>query len=158
MTPRGLVLVGLLLVLGAVNLQIAEKERLLARGETMRLRLSWDDDRSMMQGDYLRLDYALSDVPLPPDTPRDGRLVVRLDAHQVAQFVRLDDGTPLAQGEHLLRYRIRRGQLRLGTDAYFIQEGRKDQYAAARYGEFRVDEDGTSVLTGLRDGALRPLD
>ncbi|HEY8534923.1 MAG TPA: GDYXXLXY domain-containing protein, partial [Vicinamibacterales bacterium] len=104
-TPRGLVLVGLLLVLGAVNLTIAEKERLLTRGTTMLLPLTWDDDRSMIQGDYLRLDYALGDVPVPPGTPRDGRLVVRLDAHQVAGFVRFDDGTPLAPGEHFLRYR-----------------------------------------------------
>lgn len=158
MTPRGLVLLGLLLVLGAVNLNIAEKERLLARGETMLLRLSWDDDRSMMQGDYLRLDYALSDVAVPPGTPRDGRMVVRLDAGQVAQFVRFDDGTPLAPGEHFLRYRIRRGRPRLGTDAYFIQEGRADRYETARYGAFRVDDDGTGVLTGLRDDARRPLD
>ena len=39
MKRNGLVLLGLLLVVGAVNLLIAVKERLLARGE---LRCSWN--------------------------------------------------------------------------------------------------------------------
>ena len=158
MIARGLVLGGLLLVLGAVNLSIAEKERLMARGTTMLLELSADDARSLMQGDYLRLDYVIGRAHLPDGAPRDGRIVVRLNDRGVAGFVRLDDGAPLAPGEHLLRYRVRRDRMRLGTDAFYIQEGLEDRYARARYGELRVDDEGTSVLVGLRDGAYRRVD
>jgi uncharacterized membrane-anchored protein len=43
--------------------------------------------------------------------------------------------------------------VRVATDAYFFQEGTSGKYASARYGELRVDDDGSSVLVGLRDSA-----
>ncbi|MET0346848.1 MAG: GDYXXLXY domain-containing protein [Casimicrobiaceae bacterium] len=45
---------------------------------------------------------------------------------------------------------------KLGTNAFFFEEGTGDRYAGARYGEFRVAPDGEAILTGLRDGALTP--
>lgn len=158
MKRNGLVLLGLLLVVGAVNLLIAEKERLLARGTPMLLELAPVDPRSLIQGDYMRLDYAIARQGRDPNAwPRDGHLVVTVDADDVARFVRRDDGTPLARGEHLLAYRVRGDDLRVGTDAFYFQEGHADRYAAARYGELRVDDSGTSVLVGLRDAARQPL-
>ena len=69
----------------------------------------------------------------------------------VAQFQRRDQGEPLATGEHRLTYRIRKGRLRVGVDAFYFQEGLADTYQPARYGEMRVAADGTSLLVGLRD-------
>jgi hypothetical protein len=68
----------------------------------------------------------------------------------VASFVRLDDGTPLAADELRVRYRIRDGRPKFATNAFFFQEGDAELYDAARYGEFRVDDDGELLLTGLR--------
>ena len=56
------------------------------------------------------------------------------------------------------RYRIREGQVWLGTNAFFFQEGDEPRFANARYGEFRVDaKSGEAVLVGLRDAALKAL-
>ncbi len=154
---HGLVLGGLLLVLGAINLLIADKERLTARGTPMLLELAPVDPRSLIQGDYMRLDYAITRQHNGSGWPRDGHVVVTVDADDVARFVRRHDDTPLRPGEHLLRYRIRDDSLRLGTDAFFFQEGHAATYAPARYGELRVDDAGTSVLVGLRDAARQPL-
>jgi uncharacterized membrane-anchored protein len=57
-----------------------------------------------------------------------------------------------------LRYRIRNGQVWLGTNAFFFQEGDAERFNAARYGEFRVDRaSGEAVLVGLRDETLKAL-
>jgi uncharacterized membrane-anchored protein len=156
-----LVLGGLLLALVVPNALIAHKERVLARGAPMLLELAPADPRSLIQGDYMRLDYAIARA-IPDDArrwPRDGLLVVRPDERGVARLVRRHEpGTPLAPGERLLRYRRRGGRVRVGTDAFHFQEGRAERYAAARYGELRVDASGTSVLVGLRDEAGRRLE
>jgi uncharacterized membrane-anchored protein len=154
MNPWGIV-GGLVLVLGAVNGLIAQKERVLARGEMALLPLAPVDPRSLMQGDYMRLRYELRAA----DSLReDGFVVFRLDANRVATVDRVyQPGEPLAPGEHLLRARYRQGQVRLGAEAFYFQEGQADLYARASYGELRVAPDGESVLVGLRSKDREPL-
>ncbi len=143
-------------VLLAMNLLIVQKESVLRSGTRMYLRLAPRDPRSLMQGDYMVLNYEMTDR-FRRDGPReDGHLVVKVDADDVAQFVRVHDRTPLAAGERLLRYRVR-DQVRLGAESYFFQEGHADRYSQARYGELRVAPSGESVLVGLRDEAFRAL-
>ena len=165
-----LVLGGLLLVLLVPNGAILEKERLLADGTLMLLELAPVDPRSLIQGDYMRLDYAVARAlserrgspaaagRAAPNVPRDGHIVVMLDEAGVATFRRWHDGrTPLVAGEHLLRYRRRGNSINVATNAYYFQEGHARRYESARYGELRVDEAGGSVLVGLRDSLQRPL-
>ena len=103
----------------------------------------------------MRLRYAAS-RPEGIDTaalPWRGRFVLRLDADDAAEFVRVDDGTPLAADEIRIVYRKRRGfgGIDLGAGSFFFQEGDADLYADARYGMLRVAENGDSVLVGLAD-------
>jgi len=86
-----------------------------------------------------------------------GRLVVVLDANGVATYQRLDNAAPLAANEARLRYRIRNGRVKFGTNAYFFEEGHVTDFAGARYGEFRVAADGEAILTGLRDQKLAAM-
>ena len=150
---------GLLLVLGVPAGLIAHKELVLASGTTMLLRLAPRDPRSLMQGDYMELRYAIAaDVEKQTQGwPADGALVVTLDENGVATFVRRHADTPLAAGERLLRYRLRGTWLRLGAESFFFQEGQGGLYAAGRYGELRVAPDGESVLVALRDDQRRVL-
>ena len=153
---RALLFGGLVLVIATVNVSVIRKEALIANGQVVLVELAPVDPRSLISGDYMRLDYALASNA-EASWPRDGRLVVRLDARGVAQYVRRDDGRALASGEQLLQYRRRARRLRVGSDAFFFQEGHAARYADAKYGELRVDRSGGSVLVGLRDAALRPL-
>lgn len=161
MTRRTLLIFGgLALVLGAANSAIVDKELLRARGTTVLVDLAPVDPRSLMQGDYMRLDYALArsaDVRGGFGWPRTGRIVVRIDGRGVAQFVRRHEGEALASGERLLAYRVRGNRLRIGSDAFFFEEGTASRYIDARYGELRVDDDGESVLVGVRDAELNRL-
>ncbi len=151
---------GLALALGAPAGLVAQKEYVLATGRPVLLELAPRDPRSLMQGDYMVLDYAISreQQQQDPGQPRDGHLVLRLDEQGVGRFVRLDTPeTPLAPGEFKLRYRVRQGRVRLGAESFFFQEGHAGRYEQARYGELRVAGSGASVLVGLRDEQREPM-
>jgi len=158
-----LILAGLLLALGVVNASILRYERLLDHGVPVLLELAPVDPRSLMQGDYMRLRFALSDEIAAARraaglTARSGYAVLRPDARAVATFVRLqDEASPLQPGEVALRYRVRRGAVLVASDAFFFAEGRAAHFAAARYGELRVADDGTALLAALRDAGLGAL-
>ena len=149
-------LAGLALVLGAVNLSIAEKEAILKDGRQVLLELRPVDPRSLIQGDYMRLAYA--DKAFPDQDPAEkmplrGTVILKLDENGVATFLRADDGAALEAGQVRLRYKllvdVRR--LRYGAESFFFQEGDAALYDAARYGVLRAGEDGSSVLVGLAD-------
>ena len=145
-----------LLILATINFMIMEKERTLADGRTMLLRLAPRDPRSLMQGDYMILRYAIAREVPKEQLENKGCLVVSLGEHNVAGFVRIHRNEELGSNEHLLFYRNRRG-LRLGAESFFFQEGDARLYEEARYGELKVDESGGGVLIGLRGEDFRPL-
>jgi uncharacterized membrane-anchored protein len=139
---------------------IFSRERLLTQGRVVLLELAPVDPRSLMQGDYMALNFRAADGARTGAQSlqfADGKLVLAVDARGVGTFLRLDAGAPLVADEALLRYRIRNGQVKLATNAFFFEEGAGDAYAKARYGEFRVAPDGDAILTGLRDAELAPL-
>ncbi len=157
---KAVALVAGLLVLLFVNVGIYGRERLLTDGRLVFLRLSPVDPRSLMQGDYMRLNFEVADQAFPlqvRDRNVDGHLVVALDRQGVGRFRRLGNARPLAPGEIALRYRVRDGVPNFATNAFFFEEGQANAYANAAYGEFRVGGDGEMILTGLRDAQLRPL-
>jgi uncharacterized membrane-anchored protein len=154
-----IVLIGAtVVVLTAVNGSILGKERIRSKGESIFLELAPVDPRSLMQGDYMALRFAVAEQigAKQLDTngePRGaGRASVNLDERGVATLS--PDGT----GTLHLRYRMRGNQVWLGTNAYFFEEGSAARYEQARFGEFRVDRDtGEAVLVGLRGAGLEPL-
>lgn len=149
-----------LFVFVALNGMIAQKQRLLASGQVMYLKLAPVDPRSLIQGDYMALRYeVLRNLTSTGQAPEaaDGAIVVRLDANSVATFARFHHGQPLAPDERLLRYRCRDGQFRIGAESYFFQEGQAGQYRDAKFGELRVTASGDCVLVGLRDEKLQRL-
>lgn len=150
-------------ILGFVNFEIIDKERIIDDGTTILLRLAPRDPRSLLQGDYMALRYSMAGaVSKSADTSHvtDGRAIVELGKLGEAEFVALYDGQPLAEGQHLLRFRKRGETVRLASDAYFFEEGQGGAYDGARFGELRVNSDGEAVLIGLRNSAgerLGPL-
>lgn len=152
-----------------VNGAIWQKEHHLAEGEIVYLELAPVDPRSLMQGDYMALNFALANrihsalfrqdyaQQDGPQKASNGYVVVRLDEQRIAHFQRLDDGSALADDERRLRYRLRNGQVRFTTDAFFFQEGHGERYEAARYGQFRVNDQGEPLLVAMYDDELNRL-
>jgi uncharacterized membrane-anchored protein len=138
------------LVLIAVNLSIVAKERIKTAGEPIYLELAPVDPRSLMQGDYMALRFAIAQNI---STEESGSAALLIDERRVARL----NPDKEAQGLRI-RYRIRNGQVWLGTNAYFFEEGTAGRYEGAVYGAFRVDRDsGEAVLVGLADEDLNPL-
>ncbi|HSP31928.1 MAG TPA: GDYXXLXY domain-containing protein [Halomonas sp.] len=161
---RIIVAITLLVILVSVNWAIWDKEHHLTAGEVIYLELAPVDPRSLMQGDYMALNFALSNhiqstLNHKNDILKasDGYVVVRLDEQRIARFQRLDDGTSLRDDERRLHFRLRNGQVRFATDAFFYQEGHGERYEPARYGQFRVDEKGEPLLVSLHNEALKNL-
>jgi uncharacterized membrane-anchored protein len=149
-----------LVILAFVNFGIHQRETLLTDGRIVLLRMAPVDPRSLMQGDYMRLNFEVEGQAFPFSRRADhgdGHVVVAVDRQGVGSFRRFADSRPLAPGEVALRYRIRNGTPNFATNAYFFEEGQAGAYAKAAYGEFRVGDDGEMILTGLRDADLRAL-
>lgn len=151
-----------LAILAGINATVWRYEHAMSSGEVVLLRLAPVDPRSLMQGDYMRLNYEIARELTSRDaqtTQNKGSdtLVIRLDAHQVATLVA--DGKPdrLASDERLLQVHQSERQWQIGPDAYFFEEGTGEQYEAAHYGEFRLQADGKTLLVGLRDEAYQPI-
>jgi len=158
---RALILLGALLVLGALNSAIVGKERIRRGGDVVFLPLAPVDPRSLIQGDYMALRFALArDIERRREADRregrDGEVAlapITLDDRRIAQLA--GDGAAPAM---TLRYRIRHGHVWLGTNAFFFEEGTAERFNSARYGEFRVDRaSGEAVLVGLRNDQLEGL-
>ena len=160
MIRRILMLLGTLLVFGIVNWQIAVKERLRTGGQTVFLELAPVDPRSLIQGDYMALNFMLANqMGEAVNTEVNGPhvAILQLDARRVGRFSRLDNGGPLKSDEVRFRFRIRDGLIWLGTNAFFIQEGDADRYSKAHFGEFHVSDSGEAMLVNLRGEELQKL-
>lgn len=149
------------LILGIVNVGIWQNERLIKYGETVLLELAPVDPRSLMQGDYMALRFAMTEaIRKELDDKNDsytGHVIVQLDAQKRASFVTLDQQHALQDGQLRLQFRLRNGQVKFATNAFFFQEGTGHLYEQAKYGLFRVGEEGQLMLTDLVDAELQTL-
>ena len=148
--------------LGLVNGLIWQKEQLIAQGRPLFVKLAPVDPRSLIQGDYMRINYALPPLPMvaeiaAPWQPRP-RLEVQVDARGVLTEARFlgSQSVPDA-GRQLLELSPVNGRWTLVSDAWYFQEGQEPLFRAAAYGEFRVLPDGRALLVGLADKNLRRL-
>lgn len=159
--PAGWIALCALGTLALANYAIWEKEDLIARGEKVFVELAPVDPRSLMQGDYMRLDYRLP----PGAEDRTGSLlarrpfvIVQRDERGVARPVRIaHDAANLGPGERRIALTPKDGRWTIVSDAWFFREGEAARWEAARYGEFRVLPDGRALLVGLADAQLRTI-
>lgn len=85
----GIVLFTTVAILAGVNWRIFKFEQLLNHGQVVRFALAPVDPRSLMQGDYMALEYAIArDVrsALAPQQMQ-GQLLLALDGQKVARFM-----------------------------------------------------------------------
>lgn len=154
-----LFLLASVLVFSALNFAIWRNERILTHGKPLLMELAPADPRSLMQGDYMRLEFkapqALGRTKIEPDA---GYLVFAPDAEGIGQLARYDNGDALAAGEMRLRYhRTAWGSVSLQPDSFMFQEGHAELFDAARYGIFKHDAAGNALLIGLADENKRQI-
>jgi uncharacterized membrane-anchored protein len=149
----------------------AAKERVKQTGKLVLIPLAPRDPRSIMQGDYmvLRYRFPVDEEKAPGRSwergnrgpanvsqwPSDGTLRLRLnDQHIVTASTAEAEGeqaSTLGVNEARLRYRVRRGQPKIGAESFFFEEGQARTFESARFGGLRVAPSGDAVLVGLYD-------
>ena len=152
---RILIIANLILLLGYFNWSVFKKEQTLKDGQLVLLPLAPVDPRSLMQGDYMSLNYevnSLSSALINEQTAAQGYAILRTDSNQVGQPIRLQDAlTPLYANEIAIRYKIVNKRIFLGAESFFFEEGQDSLYQNARYGGLQIDDKGQSLLIGLYD-------
>jgi len=158
---RGALAAAFVLVAAVALLAVRDNERVLAEGRIVLAELAPVDPRSLMQGDYMALRYAvdaelMASLPRTPAPPPDyAHLAV--DAAGRARFAGTGERLPSAPDQVAMRIRRRDGGYSIGPNGFFFQEGSAERFAGARWGEFRVDAAGKALLTYLRDEQLQRL-
>ena len=177
--PIGLVGVFLIALLGAVNYKVQQFEDVLATGKPVVLKIAPADPRSLMQGDYMVLNYAiLSELQqsqfssesnesnettgideLSP-SGKKAYILVHLDKNHVATFCEKQSEIP-TDFKHCtpnvyLPIRYKGWFPELPSQDYFFAEGKGEYYAQAEYAEYRF-KDGILLLARLLDKDLKGL-
>lgn len=145
------------------NGAIFDKENTIRHGQPVFVRLAPVDPRSLMQGDYMQLNFALPDRPDRADGPGYGK-------QRPTVLVRPDPKLPSAYTLHLpsvfeprqdsdleVPLSAKDGNWVFVTDAWFFKEGDAEKFAQARYGEFRILPNGSALLVGMADEKLQPI-
>ena len=154
----------LLVALVGVNHAIWEKETVLDEGQSVFLELAPVDPRSIMQGDFMRLRFAMANsirdahrTSLLDLDHHQGLAIVNVNEQGVGSFHDLYSGQQLAPKQVLMQYRQRHGRIQFATNAFFFQEGDAQLFDNAKFGEFKVAEDGELLLKAMYDHNLKLL-
>lgn len=158
---RNLGIIGFgVLILLLVNYSIYKREQLVSGGNTVLLELAPVDPRSLMQGDYMALRFAVATnarKAINEAKASDGYLILTKDAQGIGRFSRVDDGSALKPQELKMLYRYRSPAIKFATNAFFFQEGKAKVFEAAKFGEFKVSDKGDSILIAMRDADLKRI-
>ncbi|MDP4096305.1 GDYXXLXY domain-containing protein [Paenibacillus sp. P96] len=148
----------IVLQFGFIGLQTAGSEALLRNGSSVKLELAPVDPRSLLQGDYVVLNYAISTPPQsagPQDNPGSRskvKVVLTPDGnglHRLARFY--TEGEPLADGETVINGQLNgHGSIYYGIESYFVPEGTGlEVERSARYAYVRISRQGDALLERL---------
>ena len=145
---------------------IGKKEQTIKEGQLVLLELAPVDPRSLIQGDYMQLNYAINEQLRQTTIDRDaiqkrGYIMLALDSQQRGSFRRISTTLPNETTDTLFAVKYFNWDgfnLSVGAESYFFQEGKDTLYAKAKYGGLRVDSKGNSVLIGLYDQDLKRIE
>jgi len=146
-------------VIGIALWAVAGLERTVRDGTPVLVELAPVDPRSLMQGDYMALSFAIDrNLPRRSNAGLAPRYAyVLLDAQGRATFAATGETLPAPPGQIALRIRQRGWRDSIGPNAFFFQEGKGTVFEAAKWGELRVDRNGRALLVALRDAQLQVL-
>ncbi|WP_071058390.1 GDYXXLXY domain-containing protein [Pelistega sp. MC2] len=161
----------LCLTLGIANYAINRHENILNNGQSLIFKLSPTDPRSLMQGDYMELNYEeltvssteeLTYAPSFWHQYETSYFLFTLDDKGIAHTCSISSSYPkhFAHCHPNLVMKVKRdynGRHHFPSHQYFFAEGKAEHFAQAEYGEFKVDKNGNAVLKQLLDENLTPL-
>jgi uncharacterized membrane-anchored protein/uncharacterized membrane protein len=151
----------ILLQFGVLGVQAARSEVLLTTGTTVKLQITPLDPRSLLQGDYVVLNYSISNPPKPIAAEleayhgqRKVKVVLSPDMKGVHVINRLyKSGEALSGREIVINGTLSGwGSIRYGIETYFVPEGTGlTVQSKARFAYIRVNAQGDALLESLAE-------
>lgn len=160
----GLIAFSTIATASVFGLGVKKNESLIKSGETVYIELAPVDPRSLMQGDYMALNFRMPDMGNDQtqrlgDQASTATGVIVVDGRKIARVVRIEANTPaLATGERIVKLRKIRGSWSVGSNAWFFREGTGKKFEAAAFGEFRLGPAGDLLLVGMADKELKRIE
>ncbi|MGH1349968.1 MAG: GDYXXLXY domain-containing protein [Methyloligellaceae bacterium] len=140
------------IILGVFGYTVYESETLKNNGKTVLLELAPIDPRSLLQGDYMVLGFAVERVKKPDYKKHNGYMVLEENAEGIAQFKRFyEAGEALTPNEYKIRFVKKWSRFTIRPNSFLFQEGHRKHYDKAKYGIFKFDKDQNYLLVGLAD-------
>jgi uncharacterized membrane-anchored protein/uncharacterized membrane protein len=150
-----LIAVVVVLQLAMLGAQIGRSEKLLAEGQSIKLELAPIDPRSLLQGDYVRLRFDISEPPTQWEHEHDYRakisVVLTPDSNGVYRLKSVrKPGEGLQQGEVAINGRYEHSGIIYGLESYFVPEGTGlEVERTAKFAEVKVAASGDAILVRL---------
>ncbi len=142
---------------------VGRSEHVLRQGQSIYVSLRPVDPRSILQGDYMALDYELFTSGALPNAEHQSTLplaYVRLDTKgRVAETRFTPHGFTQGGAVHALQLKHVPHSNRFypAARSYLFAEGLASCYSKAAFAEFKVMPSGQSVLASLTDSQLGSL-
>ena len=139
-----------------VNSSVYRLETAFADAKTIYLPLGPRDPRSLIQGDYMVLNFDRAIYPPSQaihDLPRDGEVYLKQDEDGTITFSRIANKNDGPEANEIRIDYVKTGQRRLRycPTTYFFQEGEAELYQEARFAVVLVTEEGMPRLIALAD-------
>lgn len=121
------------------------------------------DPRSLMQGDYMVLNYRVTDTALQflrkdDKDMRKGYIRIKLNARKEAEFIRIDKKLlPSVDNEISIAFTRNYDGIDIGVNSFMFQEGEGNKYSRAAYGEVILLKNGKLRLKNLTDENFKVL-
>lgn len=162
MATTALIAVSVVATAALAGTGIWQKEHLIGSGRKAFVALAPVDPRSLIQGDYMALRFAL---PRSQDFPNQKTIagktlyaIATVDPREVATVQAVTTTIPALAADEIAMILTRKGgRWILGTDAWFFKEGTAENFEKARFGDFRVGKGGDTILVGLADENLQEI-
>lgn len=150
----------ILLQLVLIGYQIASSESILSQGRSVKLQLAPIDPRSLLQGDYVQLNYTISTLGQEQFADTDGKLRVVLRPDQSGVYgysgyyeqagvwnkpYQALPGDVIMNGKPIGSQRVE-----YGIESYFVPEGTgRELERTAKFAQVRVGKKGDAILERL---------
>ena len=151
-----LVLSNIFLLLITFGYSVSKEETNLKK-YSFYLKLNPVDPRSLIQGDYMNLDYQIiNDSYKDLKNLKKGYIKIYTDEQNIGHYMDVQNSlTSLSKNEKLIYFIKNYNTLDIGANSFFFQEGQRYLFQNAKYAEVIILKNGKLRLKYLLDKNLK---
>lgn len=147
-----LVVLNLILLIVVFGYSVIKEENNLKKN-TFYIKTSPVDPRSLIQGDYMVLNYNITDsARIEAVNIRKGYIRIKINDLKIAEFIRVDkEYMPPSNNEISIQFQKNSSNIDIGVNSYLFQEGTGNKFQKAQYAEVIELKNGKLRLKFLLD-------